>query len=67
MLRSAASSRPPGTFHQDGNALQLDNAECDVQPDRASISQDRVALLSDGLQVGKHALDAPPNFLGGRQ
>jgi hypothetical protein len=49
ILRSAANSRPPSAFHQDGNALQLDNAECDVQPDRARICQDRVTLLSDGL------------------
>jgi hypothetical protein len=34
---------------------------------RARIGQNRVTLLSDGLQVGKHALNAQPNFLGGRQ
>jgi hypothetical protein len=48
----AQPSRPPCPLHQHGDAFQLDNAEGDVEPNCAGVSQGGVALLRDGLQIG---------------
>jgi hypothetical protein len=47
--------RPPHPFHEDGDAFQLNNAECDVEPSRPGVGQYRVALLRYRLEVSQYA------------